>query len=52
MKIRYANQKVEKFFSDYVKMQKKIPYEWVRTIKSIWIDLGLLNALVTFWHWV
>lgn len=34
MKIRYANQKVEKFFSDYVKMQKKIPYEWVRTIKK------------------
>ena len=34
MKIRYANQKVEKFFSDYAVMQKKIPYEWVRTIKK------------------
>lgn len=34
MKITYANGRVEKFFLDYNKMQKKIPYEWVRTIKK------------------
>lgn len=35
MKITYANKKVEEFFTDYSKMQKKLPYEWVRTIKKI-----------------
>lgn len=35
MKIEYANKKVEKYFSDYSKMQKKLPFEWVRTIKKI-----------------
>ena len=34
MKITYANKKVERYFSDYTKMQRKIPYEWVRTIKK------------------
>lgn len=34
MKITYANQKVEKFFVDYDKMKKKLPPEWVRTIKK------------------
>lgn len=34
MKITYANQKVEKFFLDYDKMKKKLPAEWVRTIKK------------------
>ena len=34
MKITYANGRVEKFFLDYNKMQTKIPYEWVRTIKK------------------
>lgn len=34
MKITYANSKVEKFFTDFSKMKKKIPIEWVRTIKK------------------
>lgn len=34
MKITYANAKVEKYFSDYAKMQKKLPLEWVRAIKK------------------
>ena len=35
MKITYANKKVEAFFTDYSKMQKKIPFEWVRSIKKL-----------------
>ncbi len=35
MKITYANKKVEKYFSDYSKMQKKLPFEWVRGIKKL-----------------
>ena len=34
MKITYANSKVEKYFTDYRKLQKKLPAEWVRTIKK------------------
>ena len=34
MKITYANKKVEKDFTDYKKMQKKLPMDWVRTIKK------------------
>ena len=34
MKITYANKKVEKYFSDYTMLQKKLPFEWVRTIKK------------------
>ena len=34
MKITYANKKVEKYFTDYSKMKKKLPAEWVRTIKK------------------
>lgn len=34
LKITYANSKVEKYFTDFSKMQKKIPIEWVRTIKK------------------
>ena len=34
MKITYADQKVERFFTDYDKMKKKLPFEWVRTIKK------------------
>ena len=32
IKITYANSKVEKYFSDYRRMQKTLPAEWVRTI--------------------
>lgn len=34
MIITYANSRVEKFFTDYRKMQKNLPIEWVRTIKK------------------
>ena len=34
MKITYANSKVEKYFSDYHKMQRELPFEWVKTIKK------------------
>lgn len=34
IKITYANSKVEKFFTDYAKMQKALPADWVRTIKK------------------
>lgn len=34
MKITYTNGKVERYFTDYRKMQKKLPAEWVRTIKK------------------
>ncbi|MGN0581195.1 MAG: hypothetical protein ACI4KB_00680 [Oscillospiraceae bacterium] len=34
MKITYANSKVEKYFTDFTKMKRKLPAEWVRTIKK------------------
>lgn len=34
MKISYANNRVEKYFSDYRSMQKKLPDVWVRNIKK------------------
>ena len=33
-KITYANSKVKKYFSDYSKMQRDLPADWVRTIKK------------------
>ena len=35
MKITYANKKVEKYFTDFSKMKKKLPFEWVRAIKKL-----------------
>lgn len=34
VEITYANSKVKKYFEDYNKMQKKLPFEWVKTIKK------------------
>lgn len=34
MKITYANKKVEKYFTDYGQMKKKLPADWVKTIKK------------------
>lgn len=45
MKITYADKKVEKFFTDYNKMQKKIPADWVKTIKK---HMNRLVAADTF----
>lgn len=43
--VTYANSRVEKFFLDYEKMRKKIPIEWVRTIKK---HMNHLTAADTF----
>ena len=45
MKITYANNKVEKFFTDYGKMKKALPMEWVKTIKK---HIDRLEAAETF----
>lgn len=34
MRITYASPKVERYFSDFNKLKKKLPIEWVRTIKK------------------
>lgn len=34
LRIKYANSKVEKYFSDYEKMKRKIPFEWVKNVKK------------------
>ncbi len=34
VEITYTNNKVKRYFEDYVKMQKKLPFEWVKTIKK------------------
>ena len=34
MQITYANTKVEKYFSDYNRLQRKLPFAWVRSIKK------------------
>ena len=34
MNITYASKRVEKYFTDYSRLKKKIPFEWVRTIKA------------------
>ena len=45
MKITYANPKVERYFEDYKEMQKKIPFDWVRSIKK---HIDRLQAAETF----
>ena len=34
MIITYANSKVEKYFTDFNKLKKKLPVEWVRALKK------------------
>mgnify|MGYP000000030653 FL=1 len=34
MRITYASPKVEKYFSDFNKLKKELPADWVRTIKK------------------
>ena len=45
MRIIYANKKVERCFEDYGEMKKRIPAEWVRTVKK---HLDHLRAADTF----
>ncbi|MBO4608294.1 MAG: hypothetical protein J5696_00325 [Lachnospiraceae bacterium] len=35
MKITYANKRVENYFTDYSEMKKKLPFDWVRSIKKL-----------------
>ena len=48
MKITYANSQVEKYFCDYKKMQRKIPFEWVKTIKKHMIRLEAAECFGDF----
>ena len=43
--LTYANKNVEKYFKDYREMQKKIPFDWVRSIKK---HIDRLKAAETF----
>lgn len=45
MTIKYANQRIEKFFTNYTKMHQKLPLEWVKTIKK---HMDRLVAAETF----
>ena len=45
MRITYANAKVEKYFTDFGKLKRKLPIEWVRSIKK---HLRRLEAADTF----
>ena len=45
LRITYANKKVERCFEDYREMKKRIPAEWVRTVKK---HLDHLRAADTF----
>ena len=45
MRITYANAQVEKYFTDFQKMQRRLPFEWVRTIKK---HLNRLKAADNF----
>ena len=48
MIIKYANKRMEKYFSDYSEMKKKIPAEWVRNIKK---HIDRMKAAETFFRW-
>ena len=45
MRITYANPKVEKYFSDFNKLKKALPADWVRAIKK---HLNYLEAADCF----
>lgn len=45
MEIRYANDRVEKYFSDWGEIKRKLPMDWVRTIKK---HIDRLKAAETF----
>ena len=45
MRIIYESKKVERYFEDYAEMKKKIPEDWVRTIKK---HIDRLKAADTF----
>ncbi len=45
MRITYASKRVERFFEDYGEMKRKIPEDWVRTVKK---HIDRLKAADTF----
>ena len=48
MRITYSNSKVEKYFSDYKEMQKKLPADWVRCIKKHMVRLKAADCFGEF----
>lgn len=49
MDITYANEKLEKYFTDYKLMQRKLPFEWVRSVKK---TMDRLVAADEFGHFL
>ena len=45
MNLVYANRNVEKYFTDFSKLKKKLPFDWVRQIKK---HLDNLEAAESF----
>ena len=45
LRITYANARVKRYFEDYGEMKKKIPVQWVRTVKK---HIERLKAADTF----
>lgn len=45
MQITYASKKVQRYFENFEEMKKKIPQEWVRTVKK---HLDRLRAAAVF----
>ncbi len=45
MRITYANRRIERYFADYAALQRKLPIEWVRSIKK---HIDRLKASETF----
>ena len=48
MRVTYASTKVEKYFSDFNKLKKELPPEWVRTIKKHLDRLEAANCFGDF----
>ena len=48
LRITYANKRVEKFFTDYSKMKKEIPFDWVRAIKKLMDQLKAADSFGVF----
>lgn len=48
MRITYADSKVEKYFSDFNRLKKKLPADWVRAIKKHLNNLEAANCFGDF----
>lgn len=45
LRITYASKRVERFFEDYGEMKRKIPEDWVRTVKKHTIQFRLPHPI-------